>query len=315
MPIKVPDHLPAIDVLWGERVFVMNESLAYSQDIRPLDIVILNLMPMKQTTEVQLLRLLGNTPLQVQVKLLHMESHRSKNTSEEYLEAFYDVFKDIKHRKFDGMIITGAPIEHLPFEDVKYWAELTEIMEWTKTNVTSTLHICWGAQAGLYYHYGVPKYPLSAKMFGIFEHTRTENINLLRGFDERFYVPHSRHTEVRRADIEAVGGLEIWSDSPEAGVYIAARKSGRQIFVTGHSEYDKYTLHDEYMRDVNKGEAIAPPLHYYMNNDPTKEPIVRWRGHSNLLFTNWLNYYVYQETPFDWNRPQSYHAHRLQQWR
>jgi len=310
MPILVPDNLPARDILREERVFVMNESREYSQrplragsqDIRALEILILNLMPMKQTTEVQLLRLLGNTPLQVHVKLLHMESHVSKNTSAEYLKTFYDVFQDIKHRKFDGMIITGAPVELMDFEAVGYWRELTEIMEWTKTNVTSTLHICWGAQAGLYYHYGVPKHELPQKMFGIFEHSRAENIDLLRGFDERFFVPHSRHTATRREDVEKVDGLEILAESPDAGVYIVARKSGRQIFVTGHSEYDKYTLHDEYTRDLKKGEDIAMPVNYYQDNDPAKEPVVRWRGHSNLLFTNWLNYYVYQETPFDWNK-------------
>jgi len=302
MPIKVPDNLPAIDILRNERVFVMNESRAYSQPMRPLDIVILNLMPVKQTTETQLLRLLGNTSLQTQVKLLHMESHVSKNTSAEYLETFYDVFQDIRHRRFDGMIITGAPIEHLPFEDVAYWRELTEIMEWTKTNVTSTLHICWGAQAGLHYHYGVPKHPLTQKMFGVFPHTRAEDVNLLRGFDERFYVPHSRHTEVRRADIEKTSRLAIWSESEESGVYIAASADGRQIFVTGHSEYDKYTLHDEYIRDLKKGETIQAPRHYYLHDDPSSEPVVRWRAHANLLFTNWLNYYVYQETPYDWNR-------------
>jgi len=310
MPILVPDNLPAMDILREERVFVMNESREYSQrplragsqDIRALEILILNLMPMKQTTEVQLLRLLGNTPLQVHVKLLHMESHVSKNTSAEYLETFYDVFSDIRKRKFDGMIITGAPIEHLAFEDVNYWPELTEIMEWTKTNVTSTMHICWGAQAGLYYHYGVPKRFLPQKMFGVFEHDRADNVNLLRGFDERFYAPHSRHTESCREDIEKVSALSILSASTEAGVYIAEAMNGRQIFVTGHSEYDKLTLHGEYIRDVEKGEPIAPPVNYYPGDDPSREPIVRWRGHSNLLFTNWLNYYVYQETPYDWNR-------------
>ena len=302
MPIKVPDNLPAKDILQEERVFVMNESRAYSQDIRPLDILILNLMPMKQTTEVQLLRLLGNTPLQVQVKLLHMESHVSKNTSAEYLETFYDVFSDVRKRKFDGMIITGAPVEHLDFEDVNYWRELTDIMEWTKTNVTSTMHICWGAQAGLYYHYGVPKHFLPKKMFGVFEHNRADNIDLLRGFDELFYAPHSRHTETRRADIEKVPALSILSASDEAGVYIVSAQNGRQIFVTGHSEYDKLTLHGEYVRDAEKGEPIEPPVNYYPDGDTTREPVVRWRGHSNLLFTNWLNYYVYQETPYDWNR-------------
>jgi len=310
MPILVPDNLPAMDILREERVFVMNESREYSQrplrvgsqDIRALEILILNLMPMKQTTEVQLLRLLGNTPLQVHVKLLHMESHVSKNTSAEYLETFYDVFSDIKKRKFDGMIITGAPIEHLAFEDVNYWPELTEIMEWTKTNVTSTLHICWGAQAGLYYHYGVPKYALPQKMFGVFAHDRADNVNLLRGFDELFFAPHSRHTESRRADIEKVKALSILSASEQAGVYIAEAMNGRQIFVTGHSEYDKLTLHNEYIRDVAKGEPIDPPANYYPGNDPVREPVVRWRGHSNLLFTNWLNYYVYQETPYDWNQ-------------
>lgn len=304
MPIKVPDGLPATEVLTNENIFVMPESRAFTQDIRPLRIVILNLMPVKETTETQLLRLVGNTPLQVEVVLLHMSSHTSKNTSEAHLSAFYHTFADIRNQKFDGMIITGAPVEQLDFEDVTYWEELKEILDWKMEHVTSTLHICWGAQAGLYHHFGVPKHPLPQKMFGIFPHTlNKQNVKLFRGFDTYFYVPHSRHTENRRADIEKVDELEILSESEESGVYIVATKDGRQIFVTGHSEYDPYTLQDEYRRDVNKGLDIAVPKHYYPGNDPTREPIVTWRSHANLLFSNWLNYYVYQETPFDLGNP------------
>ncbi|CAM3287654.1 homoserine O-acetyltransferase MetA [Brevibacillus invocatus] len=301
MPIKVPDGLPATEILTNENIFVMPESRAFTQDIRPLRIVILNLMPVKETTETQLLRLVGNTPLQVEVVLLHMSSHTSKNTSEEHLSSFYHTFADIRNQKFDGMIITGAPVEQLEFEDVTYWNELKEILDWKMEHVTSTLHICWGAQAGLYHHFGVPKHPLPEKMFGIFPHTlNKQNVKLFRGFDTYFYVPHSRHTENRREDIEKVDDLEILSESDDSGVYIVATKDGRQIFVTGHSEYDPYTLQDEYKRDVNKGLDIAVPQNYYPKDDPNREPIVTWRSHANLLFSNWLNYYVYQETPFDW---------------
>ncbi|GMX63405.1 homoserine O-succinyltransferase [Paenibacillus elgii] len=300
MPIKVPDHLPAKEVLVNENIFVMDESVAFRQDIRPLRIVILNLMPTKETTETQLLRLIGNTPLQVEFILLHPKTHTSKNTSLEHLEQFYKTFEDIKHERFDGMIITGAPVEQLEFEEVNYWEELTQIMEWSKTHVTSTLHICWAAQAGLYYHFGVPKYPLEEKIFGVFPHTiTTPNVKLLRGFDELFLVPQSRHTDVRREDVARVEQLDILTESEEAGVYIAATKDGKQIFITGHSEYDACTLKYEYDRDVNKGMEIAIPKNYYPNNDPTRPPLNTWRAHANLLFSNWLNYYVYQETPYD----------------
>ncbi|WP_216827834.1 homoserine O-acetyltransferase MetA [Alkalihalobacterium elongatum] len=301
MPIRVPDHLPAKETLTNENIFVMDESRAYKQDIRPLKIVILNLMPIKEVTETQLLRLLGNTPLQVDVVFIHPDTHKSKNTSEEHLSSFYKTFDDIKNQKFDGMIITGAPIEKLVFEEVNYWEELKKIMEWTISNVTSTLHICWGAQAGLYFHYGVPKYPLEKKMFGVFAHhvNNQMNVKLLRGFDDVFLAPHSRHTEVRREDIEKVPDLEILSESPEAGVYMVASKNGKQIFVSGHSEYDCCTLQDEYERDVNKGLNIDMPINYFPNNNVKEKPLLRWRAHSNLLFSNWLNYYVYQETPYD----------------
>lgn len=305
MPIKVPDQLPAKEILMKENIFVMDESRAFHQDIRPLKIVILNLMPIKQVTEAQLLRLLGNTPLQVEVSLLHPKTHVSKNTSLEHLLTFYKQFDDIREEKFDGLIITGAPIEHLPFEEVTYWEELQEIMDWTIGHVTSTLHICWGAQAGLYHHYGIPKYPLAEKMFGVFPHrVNKKNVKLMRGFDDVFYVPQSRHTEIRREDIEQVKELEILSESEESGIYIAAAKDGRHIFVTGHSEYDPLTLKGEYDRDRNKGLDIAMPKYYFKDNNPEKDPIVRWRSHSNLLFSNWLNYYVYQETPYNLNEIQ-----------
>jgi homoserine O-succinyltransferase len=300
MPIKVPDHLPAKDVLAGENIFVMDESVAYHQDIRPLRIAILNLMPTKETTETQLLRLIGNTPLQLEAVLLHPKTHQSKNTSSEHLESFYKTFDDIKDQKYDGFIITGAPVEHLAFEEVTYWDELKEIMDWTVSNVTSTFHICWGAQAGLYHHFGVPKYPLDEKMFGVYPHGISKpNMPLLRGFDEMFYVPQSRHTEVLREDIEKVEGLDILSESEEAGVYIAASSDGKQIFVTGHSEYDPHSLKWEYDRDKTKGLRIDVPKNYYPNNDPSKFPVSTWRAHANLLFSNWLNYYVYQATPFE----------------
>lgn len=300
MPIKIPDHLPAKEILLNENIFVMSETEAFHQDIRPLRIAILNLMPTKETTETQILRLIGNTPVQLEFVLLHPGSHTSKNTSAEHLEQFYKTFNDVRKEKFDGLIITGAPVEQLDFEDVNYWEELKQIMDWSTENVTSTLHICWAAQAGLYHHFGVPKYALDSKMFGVFPHvTSKQNVKLLRGFDELFWVPQSRHTEVRREDIEKIAALDILSESPEAGVYIAATQDGKHIFVTGHSEYDACTLKYEYDRDINKGMEVAVPKNYYPNDDPTKEPLVSWRAHANLLFSNWLNYYVYQETPYD----------------
>jgi homoserine O-succinyltransferase len=302
MPIKVSDNLPAKEILNNESVFVMGEDRAFHQDIRPLKILILNLMPNKQQTEVQILRLLSNSPLQTEISLMHMESHISKNTSEDYLAEFYKVFSDVKYEKFDGMIITGAPVEQMPFEEVNYWKELTEIMEWSKTNVTSTFHICWGAQAGLYYHFGINKHQLDKKMFGVFPHTKIyKHFDLLRGFDDIFYAPHSRHTEVRIEDVEKVDKLEILSTSEEAGLYIAATKDNRQIFVMGHSEYDTNTLKNEYLRDVEKGLDIEIPKHYFKDDDPNKEPVALWKAHSSLLYTNWLNNIVYQDTPFDIN--------------
>lgn len=300
MPIKVPDHLPAKEVLTNENIFVMDESRAYHQDIRPLRIAILNLMPTKETTESQILRLLGNTPLQVEIVLLHPISHTSKNTSAEHLEMFYKTFGEIKTSRFDGLIVTGAPVEQLDFEEVNYWEELKEIFEWSKTHVTSTMHICWASQAGLYYHYGVRKVPLPQKCFGVFSHVvNNPRVKLVRGFDEVFQVPHSRHTDVRRDDIERVPELEILAESEDAGVYLVASKDGKQIFVTGHSEYDPDSLKWEYERDAAKGLEIDLPQNYYPNNDPTRAPRSTWRGHANLLFSNWLNYYVYQETPYD----------------
>lgn len=300
MPIKVPDHLPAKEVLTNENIFVMDESRAYHQDIRPLRIAILNLMPTKETTESQILRLLGNTPLQVEIVLLHPISHTSKNTSVEHLEMFYKTFGEIKTSRFDGLIVTGAPVEQLEFEEVNYWEELKEIFEWSKTHVTSTMHICWASQAGLYYHYGVRKVQLPKKCFGVFSHgVNNPRVKLVRGFDEVFQVPHSRHTDVRRDDIERVSELEILAESEDAGIYLVASKDGKQIFVTGHSEYDPDSLKWEYERDAAKGLEIDLPQNYYPNNDPTRAPRSTWRGHANLLFSNWLNYYVYQETPYD----------------
>lgn len=300
MPINIPDGLPAISVLEQENIFVMTEQRAAHQDIRPLRIVILNLMPKKIETETQLLRVLSNSPIQVDVELLQMDSHKSKNTSAEHLIKFYKTFKDIKKHRFDGMIITGAPVEQVDFNEVDYWPELTKIMEWAKTNVYSTFYICWGAQAGLYYHYGIGKYPLGKKMFGVFEHDNLQpNHPLLRGFDEKFMVPHSRYTEIQRQDIEGCRDLTLLSHSKEAGVYIVASNDNRHFFVTGHSEYDRYTLAEEYGRDVDKGIEIEVPSHYYPNNDPSLPPLHQWRAHGHLLYTNWLNYFVYQETPFD----------------
>lgn len=300
MPVKIADNLPATEILTNENIFVMTESRALSQDIRALKIGFLNLMPKKIITEIQILRLLGNSPLQVDIVLLHPKSHNSKNTSREHLTTFYKTFDQIKDEKFDGFVITGAPVEHLEFNEVDYWEELKEIMDWTLSNVTSTFHICWGAQAGLFHHYNVKKYPLPKKMFGIFEHTINKlNVKLLRGFDDYFYVPHSRYTEVRKKDIENVPGLEILSESEESGVYIIASKNGRQFFITGHSEYDPITLKEEYNRDVAAGRKIEIPQNYFIDDDPSKPPRVVWRSHANLLFANWLNYYVYQETPYD----------------
>ncbi|MEJ5225857.1 MAG: homoserine O-succinyltransferase [Anaerolineales bacterium] len=300
MPVRIPATLPARATLESENVFVMGEERAEHQDIRPLQVAILNLMPTKIATETQLLRLLGNSALQVEVTLLHTATYQPKNTDAEHLLNHYVTFEDVRSEKFDGLIITGAPVEQMPFEEVDYWPELQRIMDWADTNVESTFYICWGAQAGLYHRYGVPKHPLPRKMFGVFEHrTLDPNARLLRGFDDIFLAPHSRHTEVRRADLERVSDLQILAESDEAGVYIAASQDGRHIFVTGHSEYDPLTLKAEYDRDVAKGLPIHVPKNYYPNNDPTQPPRVRWRGHANLLYVNWLNYHVYQVTPYD----------------
>ena len=300
MPIVIPGSLPAFETLSKENIFIINEERSIHQDIRPLEIVIVNLMPTKIETETQLLRLLGNSPLQVNITLLKTNSYVSKNTSEDHLSSFYNVFDDIKDKRFDGMIITGAPIETLQFEDVDYWNELEKIMEFSKTNVTSTFHICWGAQAGLYYHYGINKYPLKKKMFGIYKHTLNNPKNkLFRGFDEVYNAPHSRYTEIKKEDIDKVDDLEILSESEEAGVYVVASKNVKQIFVTGHSEYDKNTLKKEYTRDKEKGLEIGVPINYFKNDDPNLEPIVTWKSHAHLIFSNWLNYCVYQETPFE----------------
>ena len=302
MPIKIPNELPAVKVLNSENIFVMTETRAITQDIRPLKLLILNLMPLKIDTETQLSRMLGNTPLQIEIELMKTSSHNSKNTSAEHLLTFYKTFDEIKDRKFDGMIITGAPVEQMEFEDVDYWEELCEIMEWSKKNVTSTFHICWGAQAGLYYHYGIKKYPLEKKLFGVYPHTvEYKNSILMRGFDDTFYVPHSRHTTVKKEDIEAVADLRILSTSPQAGVYAVSSKNGRQFFITGHSEYDPGTLRKEYIRDKEAGLPIDIPENYFPDDDDTKEPVSTWRAHANLLYTNWLNYFVYQTTPYDIN--------------
>lgn len=300
MPIRVPDKLPATRQLRNENVFVMSETRAMHQDIRPLKIAIVNLMPTKITTETQLLRLLSNSPLHIEIDLLSMDSHTSKNTPAEHLKTFYKSFNDIKNQRYDGMIITGAPVENLDFSDVDYWDELTAIMEWSKTHVTSTLHICWAAQAGLYYHYGIPKYTLDKKCSGVFSHkVNRRTAKLVRGFDNEFYAPHSRYTEVRAEDIKKVPELEILAESEEAGVYIIFTKGGRRIFVTGHSEYDANTLAEEYRRDLDRGINPEIPKHYFPNDDPSKRPVVRWRSHASLLFSNWLNYFVYQITPYD----------------
>ena len=300
MPIRIPNDLPATGTLQQENIFVMTADRAIRQDIRPLEIVVLNLMPTKIATETQLSRMLGNTPLQVNLELMHTTSHVAKNVAQEHLLTFYKSFDEIRHRKFDGMVITGAPVEHLKFEDVDYWPELCEIMEWSKTNVHSTLHICWGAQAGLYYHYGIHKYELPEKLFGVFEHKADYKRSiLLRGFDDVFWAPHSRHTTILREDVEKVPELKLLASSEKAGVYALMNSRGRQIFVTGHSEYDADTLKTEYLRDKNQGLPIHVPENYFPNDDDTQEPVVRWRSHANLLFSNWLNYFVYQTTPYD----------------
>ena len=300
MPIKIPNLLPATKTLLDENIFVISETRAITQDIRPLKILMLNLMPKKIETETQIARLIGNTPLQVELELLQTATHKSKHTSAEHMLAFYKTFSDVKHNKYDGMIITGAPVEQLEFEEVEYWDELCEIMEWSKTHVTSTFHICWGAQAGLYYHYGVKKYPLEKKLFGVFEHKLDHKLSILfRGFDDKFVGPHSRHTQCLREDIEKVPELKILASSDEAGVFVCATDKGRQIFVTGHSEYDADTLKNEYLRDKNAGLPIDVPKNYFPDDDDTKEPIVRWRSCANLLYTNWLNYFVYQSTPYN----------------
>lgn len=300
MPVKIPETLPARKILESEGIFVMDEDRAQHQDIRPLQVAILNLMPTKIATETQLLRLLGNSPLQVEITLLRTDSHESKNTPQEHLLAHYLTFDEVRDRKFDGLVITGAPVEQMPFEEVDYWRELQAIMDWSETNVFSAFHICWGAQAGLYHRHGVPKYQLDRKMFGVYPHkVLSRNEKILRGFDDEFLAPHSRHTEIRAEDILRIADLKLLAVSDEAGVYIVASKDGRNIYITGHSEYDPLTLKAEYDRDVSKGLPIHVPMNYYPLDDPSQEPQVRWRGHANLLYTNWLNYHVYQETPYD----------------
>lgn len=300
MPIKIPNLLPATQTLLEENIFVITETRAITQDIRPLKILVLNLMPTKIATETQLCRLLGNTPLQIELELLQTATHKSKNTSAEHMLTFYKTFDEVRNMRFDGMIITGAPVENLEFSEVEYWEELCEIMEWSKTHVTSTFHICWGAQAGLYYHYGIGKYPLDKKLFGIFPHTVEHKTSILfRGFDDVFLAPHSRHTTIKRSEVEAVPDLKILSSSEEAGIYAISTEKGRQIFITGHSEYDADTLGREYMRDKNAGLTIEIPKNYYPNDDDTKEPLCTWRSCANLLYYNWLNYFVYQTTPYN----------------
>ncbi|SEJ54952.1 homoserine O-succinyltransferase [Propionispira arboris] len=301
MPIKIPNNLPATNILESENIFVMDTDRAYKQDIRPLKILIVNLMPVKSITETQLLRLLGNSPIQVEVDFIYTESYVPQHTSQDYLTEFYGTFAEVRHKKYDGLIITGAPVEQMDFEDVAYWDEICEIMEWSKSHAYSTFHICWGAQAGLYYHYGIKKHAVSPKIFGVYKHhLSVEHEKLFRGFDDEFYVPHSRHTEVRKEDIEKVEALTILSEAEgAAGVYAIANLAKRQFFITGHAEYDPLTLKGEYDRDVKAGMKIEIPQNYYPNDDPTKQPVMKWRSVANLLFANWLNYYVYQETPYN----------------
>lgn len=300
MPIKIPNRLPAVKTLNEENIFVMTEKRAITQDIRPLKILIFNLMPKKIETETQFARLLGNSPLQVEMDLMHTMSHKSKNTSKDHLLAFYKTFDEVKDKKYDGMIITGAPVELMEFEDVEYWDELCEVMEWSKKHVTSTFHICWGAQAGLYYHFGIKKHTLDEKLFGVYPHKKDyKNSILLRGFDDNFMVPQSRYTTVNREDIEKISKLKILASSEETGVYALMTNNGKQIFITGHSEYDADTLKNEYLRDMEKGLDTPVPKNYFPDDDPEKEPLVTWRSHANLLYSNWLNYFVYQTTPYD----------------
>lgn len=302
MPLRLPDKLPAIEFLKHENIFVLGDERANSQDIRPLRIVVLNLMPLKITTETDLIRLLSNSPLQLDIQFMKVKAHTSKNTPVEHMQAFYRDFEKMADEKFDGMIITGAPVEHLEYEQVNYWEEVSGIFDWARTHVTSTLYICWAAQAGLYHYYGVPKYALPEKMFGIFPQTPLcPSLPIFRGFDDVFYMPHSRHTELRREDILVVPELSIIAESPQSGVGMVMARGGREIFITGHSEYSPYTLDTEYKRDLGKGLPIKMPLNYYRNDDPSQPPLVTWRAHGNLLFQNWLNYYVYQETPYDIN--------------
>ncbi|MCL1942989.1 MAG: homoserine O-succinyltransferase [Candidatus Azobacteroides sp.] len=300
MPLNLPEKIPAIEILKEENIFVIDSLKASKQDIRPLKIVILNLMPIKITTETDLIRLLSNTPLQIEIDFLKIKSHTSKNTPIEHMMTFYKDFDGIKTQKYDGMIITGAPVEQIPFEKVNYWNELTEIFDWARTHVTSTLYICWAAQAGLYHFYGIPKYPLGKKLSGCYKHTVNDIKNpIFRGFDDEFFVPHSRYTEIRKEDMQKVNELTILSESADAGVYMVTARNGREFFITGHSEYSPYTLDSEYRRDLKKGLPIDMPENYYRDNDPANKPLVQWRSHANLLFSNWLNYFVYQETPFN----------------
>ncbi len=304
MPLNIPDTLPAIKLLEDENIFVMNTTRALTQDIRPLKIVVLNLMPLKIETETDLIRLLSNSPLQIELHLMRIKDHVSKNTSPEHIEAFYRDFDEMKNENFDGMIITGAPVEHLHFEEVTYWEEICRIFDWARTHVTSTIYICWAAQAALYHHYGIRKYPLEKKKFGIFSHRICpgyEYLPIFRGFDDEFYVPHSRHTEIRREDILATPGLTLVTESADAGVHMVMARGGRDFFITGHSEYSPLTLHNEYKRDQAKGMEIEKPFNYYQDNNENRLPMVRWRGAANLLFANWLNYYVYQATPYNIN--------------
>ena len=311
MPIRIPNELPAADVLESENIFVMRETRAESQQIRPLRILVLNLMPLKIVTETQLARLLGNTPLQVEMELLTISGRQPKHTPIEHMVAFYQTFDEVRDRNYDGMVITGAPVEHLPFEEVDYWDELCEIMEWSTTHVHSTFHICWGAQAALYYHYGIEKIPLDEKMFGVFPHKVTHKGSILfRGFDDTFMVPHSRHTAIRREDIVNTPELKILAESEQAGVYAVSTDGGRQIFITGHSEYDPDTLEKAYLRDKNAGLPIHVPYNYYPDDDDTKEPVCTWRSSANLLYSNWLNYFVYQETPYDLKELKEFNARR-----
>lgn len=303
MPLTLPDNLPAIELLKEENIFVMTQLRAKEQDIRPLKVLIMNLMPLKITTETDLIRLLSNNPLQIEVDFLKLSTHKSKNTPQEHMQAFYKDFKDVKKHNYDGLIITGAPVEMLDYEQVTYWDEVSEVFDWARIHVTSTFYICWAAQAALYKFYGIPKYPLNEKLFGVFKHTINDRrYPLFRGFDDEFYAPHSRHTEIRSEDIVKYPDLKILSESDEAGVYIVIGRGGREFYITGHSEYAPEALHNEYVRDVEKGLPITVPKNYYKNDNPSLSPVSRWTGHGNLLFNNWMNYYLYQETPFDFSK-------------